>query len=140
LRLYQDHKTSAQPHIVSRDGPLIMFVHTSHRALRLHKQLLANGLNGEALHAGKSRAQLNRVLDQLRHWLLTVLLATHFSARGIHFDVLDLVVNVNPPIAHKDYLHRGRRTARAGESGTVVTLVLPEQRREVNRLMTVAGI
>ncbi|GAB3954055.1 hypothetical protein GCM10027614_60490 [Micromonospora vulcania] len=62
------------------------------------------------------------------------------AARGIHVDGLDMVVNVDPPTEAKDYLHRGGRTARAGESGTVVTLVLPEQRRDVSRLMATAGI
>ncbi|MFG2994765.1 ATP-dependent helicase, partial [Streptomyces sp. NPDC048257] len=51
-----------------------------------------------------------------------------------------LVVNVDPPTDHKDYLHRGGRTARAGESGSVVTLVTPNQRRDMTRLMQAAGI
>jgi superfamily II DNA/RNA helicase len=55
-------------------------------------------------------------------------------------DDVDLVVNFDPPADHKDYLHRGGRTARAGESGTVVTLVLPHQRRAVDRLMSDAGV
>ncbi len=71
---------------------------------------------------------------------MTVLVATNVAARGIHVDNLDLVVNVDPPSDHKDYLHRGGRTARAGESGSVVTLVTPGQRRGMTRLMSSAGI
>ncbi|MCG6493043.1 DEAD/DEAH box helicase [Kitasatospora sp. A2-31] len=140
LQLEPADKASATAHIASREGRLIMFVHTKHGADRLAKQLLANGVKAAALHGGKSQPQRNRVLDQFRDGHVTALIATNVAARGIHIDGLDLVVNVDPPIDHKDYLHRGGRTARAGESGTVVTLVLPEQRREVNRLMTVAGI
>ncbi|MFF2544163.1 DEAD/DEAH box helicase [Kitasatospora sp. NPDC058063] len=140
LQLEQTDKVSATAHIASRDGRVIMFVHTKHGADRLAKQLLANGVKAAALHGGKSQPQRNRVLDQFRDGHVTALIATNVAARGIHIDGLDLVVNVDPPVDHKDYLHRGGRTARAGESGTVVTLVLPEQRREVNRLMTVAGI
>ncbi|MGW6914159.1 DEAD/DEAH box helicase [Kitasatospora sp. NPDC054939] len=140
LQLDAADKASTTAHIASRDGRVIMFVHTKHGADRLAKQLLANGVKAAALHGGKSQPQRNRVLDQFRDGLVTALIATNVAARGIHIDGLDLVVNVDPPIDHKDYLHRGGRTARAGESGTVVTLVLPEQRREVNRLMTVAGI
>ncbi|MFJ8626011.1 DEAD/DEAH box helicase [Kitasatospora sp. NPDC093550] len=140
LQLDPTDKASATAHIASRDGRVIMFVHTKHGADRLAKQLLANGVKAAALHGGKSQPQRNRVLDQFRDGHVTALIATNVAARGIHIDGLDLVVNVDPPVDHKDYLHRGGRTARAGESGTVVTLVLPEQRREVNRLMTVAGI
>ncbi|MFI6843272.1 DEAD/DEAH box helicase [Kitasatospora sp. NPDC050467] len=140
LQLDPADKASATAHIASRDGRLIMFVHTKHGADRLAKQLLANGVKAAALHGGKSQPQRNRVLDQFRDGHVTALIATNVAARGIHIDGLDMVVNVDPPIDHKDYLHRGGRTARAGESGTVVTLVLPDQRREVSRLMTVAGI
>ncbi|MFG2843704.1 DEAD/DEAH box helicase [Kitasatospora sp. NPDC048296] len=140
LQLDPADKASTTAHIASRDGRVIMFVHTKHGADRLAKQLRATGVQAAALHGGKSQPQRNRVLDQFRDGDVTALIATNVAARGIHIDGLDLVVNVDPPIDHKDYLHRGGRTARAGESGTVVTLVLPEQRREVNRLMTVAGI
>ncbi len=71
---------------------------------------------------------------------VTVLVATNVAARGIHVDNLDLVVNVDPSTDHKDYLHRGGRTARAGESGSVVTLVTPNQRRGMVHLMSDAGI
>jgi superfamily II DNA/RNA helicase len=140
LQLDPADKASATAHIASREGRVIMFVHTKHGADRLAKQLLATGVRAAALHGGKSQPQRNRVLDQFRDGRVTALIATNVAARGIHIDGLDLVVNVDPPIDHKDYLHRGGRTARAGESGTVVTLVLPEQRREVNRLMGTAGI
>ncbi|MCC9309032.1 DEAD/DEAH box helicase [Kitasatospora sp. RB6PN24] len=140
LQLEPTDKAATTAHIASRDGRVIMFVHTKHGADRLAKQLLANGVRAAALHGGKSQPQRNRTLEQFRDGRVNALIATNVAARGIHIDGLDLVVNVDPPIDHKDYLHRGGRTARAGESGTVVTLVLPEQRREVSRLMNVAGI
>ncbi|MFJ5924284.1 DEAD/DEAH box helicase [Kitasatospora sp. NPDC092948] len=140
LQLDPADKAETTARIAAREGRVIMFVHTKHGADRLAKQLRAHGVVAAALHGGKSQPQRNRVLDQFRDGQVTALIATNVAARGIHIDGLDLVVNVDPPIDHKDYLHRGGRTARAGESGTVVTLVLPEQRREVNRLMSIAGI
>jgi superfamily II DNA/RNA helicase len=93
-----------------------------------------------ALHGGKSQPERTRTLTQFKDGHVTVLVATNVAARGIHVDNLDLVVNVDPPGDHKDYLHRGGRTARAGESGSVVTLVTPDQRRAMTRLMATAGI
>ena len=69
-----------------------------------------------------------------------VLVATDVAARGIHIDDVSLVVHVDPPADPKDYLHRAGRTARAGESGTVVTMVTPPERREVDRLTRLAGV
>ena len=128
-------KTGALAQIAAREGRTIMFMGTKHRADRLARQLLASGVRAAALHGGKSQPQRTRILEQFRTGQVDALVATDVAARGIHVDGLDLVVNVDPPTEAKDYLHRGGRTARAGESGTVVTLVLPEQRRDMARLM-----
>ncbi|MFD0967739.1 DEAD/DEAH box helicase [Plantactinospora endophytica] len=133
-------KTTATAQIAARDGRVIMFVGTKHRADRLARQLLTRGVRAAALHGGKSQPQRTRTLEQFKSGQVTALVATDVAARGIHVDGLDLVVNVDPPTDSKDYLHRGGRTARAGESGRVVTLVLPDQRREVARLLSDAGI
>ncbi|WP_443066251.1 DEAD/DEAH box helicase [Streptomyces sp. NBC_01262] len=133
-------KRATTAEIANREGRVIMFVDTKRGADRLTKHLLGQGVRAVALHGGKSQPQRDRALDHFREGRATALVATNVAARGIHIDGLDLVVNVDPPTEAKDYLHRGGRTARAGESGTVVTLVLPEQRRETARLMTQAGI
>ncbi|MBY8874421.1 DEAD/DEAH box helicase [Micromonospora sp. PLK6-60] len=133
-------KPAALTQIAAREGRTILFMGTKHRADRLARQLLSKGVRAAALHGGKSQPQRTRILEQFRTGQVTALVATDVAARGIHVDGLDMVVNVDPPTEAKDYLHRGGRTARAGESGTVVTLVLPDQRRDVSRLMSVAGI
>ncbi|MER5352057.1 DEAD/DEAH box helicase [Kitasatospora sp. NPDC002551] len=140
LHVQNTDKNATIAHIASRDGRVIMFIDTKHAADRLVEDLLANGVKAAALHGDKSQPQRTRTLEQFRTGEVTALIATNVAARGIHVDGLDLVVNVDPPGDHKDYLHRGGRTARAGEAGTVVTLVLPSQRRATARMMTTAGI
>ncbi|WP_330260363.1 DEAD/DEAH box helicase [Streptomyces murinus] len=132
------HRTTTE--IAARDGRVIMFLDTKHAVDRLTKHLLDSGVRAAALHGGRSQPQRTRTLAQFKDGHVTVLVATNVAARGIHVDNLDLVVNVDPPTDHKDYLHRGGRTARAGETGSVVTLVTPSQRRGVTRLMASAGI
>ncbi|MFC7931649.1 DEAD/DEAH box helicase [Streptomyces cinereoruber] len=126
--------------IAARDGRTILFLDTKRSVDRLVKRLLANGVRASGLHGGRSQPQRNRTLDQFKNGQVTTLVATNVAARGIHVDDLDMVVNVDPPMDHKDYLHRGGRTARAGESGSVFTLVLPDQKRDMGRLMSNAGI
>jgi superfamily II DNA/RNA helicase len=133
-------KKAVTTRIAARDGRVLLFLDTKRSVDRLVKRLLASGVRAGGLHGGRSQPQRNRTLDQFKTGQVTALVATNVAARGIHVDDLDLVVNVDPPVDHKDYLHRGGRTARAGESGSVVTLVLPEQRREMTRLMSDAGI
>ncbi|MCN9242316.1 DEAD/DEAH box helicase [Streptomyces sp. RY43-2] len=133
-------KKAVTTRIAARDGRVILFLDTKRSADRLAKRLLAVGVRAAALHGGRTQPQRNRTLEQFKNGQVTALVATNVAARGIHVDDLDLVVNVDPPTDHKDYLHRGGRTARAGGSGSVVTLVLPEQKRDVTRLMSDAGI
>ncbi|CAM5485396.1 DEAD/DEAH box helicase [Streptomyces sp. KS_5] len=133
-------KKAVTTRIAARDGRVILFLDTKRAADRLTKRLLAVGVRAAALHGGRSQPQRNRTLEQFKSGQVTALVATNVAARGIHVDDLDLVVNVDPPTDHKDYLHRGGRTARAGGSGSVATLVLPDQKREVTRLMSDAGI
>ncbi|TWD12909.1 superfamily II DNA/RNA helicase [Streptomyces sp. T12] len=140
LHVHGADKHAATTEIAARDGRVIMFLDTKHAVDRLTQDLLSSGVRAAALHGGKSQPQRTRTLTQFKTGHVTVLVATNVAARGIHVDNLDLVVNVDPPTDHKDYLHRGGRTARAGESGSVVTLVTPSQRRGMVRLMADAGI
>ena len=126
--------------IAARDGQVLMFLDTKHAVDRMAQHLLDNGVRAAPLHGGRSQPQRTRTLKQFKEGTVTALIATNVAARGIHVDALDLVVNVDPPTDHKDYLHRGGRTARAGESGNVVTLVLPSQRRGMARMMYQARV
>ncbi|MFF1272635.1 DEAD/DEAH box helicase [Streptomyces marokkonensis] len=140
LHVDDTDKRRTTTEIAARDGRVIMFLDTKHAVDRLTKHLLNSGVRAAALHGGKSQPQRTRTLTQFKDGRVTVLVATNVAARGIHVDNLDLVVNVDPPSDHKDYLHRGGRTARAGESGSVITLVTRDQRRDFSRLMAQAGI
>ncbi|MFS8200344.1 DEAD/DEAH box helicase [Streptomyces sp. CWNU-52B] len=140
LHVHGADKQRTTTEIAAREGRVLMFLDTKHAVDRLTEHLLNSGVRAAALHGGKSQPQRTRTLSRFKSGHVTVLVATNVAARGIHVDNLDLVVNVDPPTDHKDYLHRGGRTARAGESGRVVTLVTPNQRREMSRLMATAGI
>ncbi|MFD3497882.1 DEAD/DEAH box helicase [Streptomyces sp. NPDC058676] len=140
LNIHAADKYATATEIAARDGRVLMFLDTKAGVDQFTRHLRASGVRASALHSGKSQPQRMHTLGQFKDGEITVLVATNVAARGIHIDALDLVVNVDPPADAKDYLHRGGRTARAGESGSVVTLVTPNQRRDVNRMMSEAGI
>jgi len=126
--------------VAARDGRTIMFVRTKHHVDRLTTKLRSMGIRAGALHGGKAQSARTRVLGEFRAGATPVLVATDVAARGIHVDGVSLVVHVDPPADPKDYLHRAGRTARAGESGTVVTLVTHAQKNSVRRLTERAGV
>jgi hypothetical protein len=118
----------------------LLFMRTKHTAKKLAKQLTAAGIPAVELHGNLSQGMRERNLSAFTEGTTRVLVATDIAARGIHVDDVALVVHVDPPTEHKAYLHRSGRTARAGAGGTVVTLALPEQARDVRTLAKQAGI
>jgi superfamily II DNA/RNA helicase len=131
-------KITAQ--IAARNGRTIFFVRTNHGADRLAEKMMRVGVPVGALHGGKSQSQRTRILEAFKSGRTTALIATDVAARGIHVDDVSLVVHVDSPESHKDYLHRAGRTARAGAEGVVVTLATHSQRKGVHGMTAKAGI
>jgi superfamily II DNA/RNA helicase len=126
--------------IANRPGRTIMFARTQLAVDRIVGQLREVGVRAAGLHGGKTQRVRTRTLAEFKEGRIGVLVATDVAARGIHVDNISLVVHLDPPKDHKDYLHRAGRTARAGESGAVATLVLPKQRRTTLSMLDKAGV
>jgi superfamily II DNA/RNA helicase len=120
--------------VVGAAGRSIVFTRTRHGADRLARQLGKLGIGTVALHGGRSQNQRTRALRTFATGKAQALIATDVAARGIHIDAVESVVHFDPPADHKDYLHRSGRTARAGASGLVVSLVTGSQKRTVGRM------
>ena len=126
--------------VAARNGKTILFVKTQRGADRLADKLAHAGVPVGALHGGKSQAVRTRTLAMFKDTANAALVATDVAARGIHVDGISLVVHVDAPTDHKDYLHRAGRTARAGEAGTVVTLATTRQQKSIGSLIQRAGV
>ena len=126
--------------LASGTGRRILFMRTKHHARKLAKELSAAGIPSVDLHGNLSQPARDRNLAAFSAGEARVLVATDIAARGVHVDEVELVVHIDPPSEHKAYLHRSGRTARAGNAGDVVTVVLPEQRKDTQALLRKAGI
>ena len=140
LHVLPHDKNATTAAIANREGRTVIFVRTQRGADRVAGQLRAAGVMAGALHGGLTQGARSRVLLAFREGTVPVLVATDVAARGIHVDDVTLVLQVDPPMGHKDYLHRAGRTARAGNQGVVATIVLPHQRKQTARLLHHAGI
>ncbi|WP_421728444.1 DEAD/DEAH box helicase [Bifidobacterium callitrichidarum] len=118
----------------------ILFTRTKFQAKKLAKSLTQSGIPAAELHGNLNQNQRDRNLAAFESGDVHVLVATDVAARGIDVSGVDLVVQVEPPDDPKSFVHRSGRTARAGRTGDVVTLVLPEQRRDARRTLKFAGI
>ena len=133
-------KNSLVQELASGQGRRIMFTRTKHQAKKLARKLTDSGIPAVDLHGNLSQAQRDRNLKAFGGDGVRVLVATDVAARGVHVDGVELVVHVDPPAEHKAYLHRSGRTARAGSAGDVVTVCLPDQRRDLAVLLRKAAI
>ena len=138
--VYREDKEDVLAEIGAREGKTIFFARTQLGVERIAKDLAKRGVAAGALHGGKTQGARTRTLAAFKEGVTNVLVATDVAARGIHVDGVSLVVHVDPPADPKDYLHRAGRTARAGESGAVVTMVTPRQQKTVEQMTKRAGV
>ena len=126
--------------LAAAPGRTVVFTRTKHGAKALARKLNSAGVAAVELHGNLSQNARSRNLDSFSSGKSTTLVATDIAARGIHVDDVTLVIHADPPVEHKAYLHRSGRTARAGASGTVVTMMVDAQVRDVRDLTRKAGI
>lgn len=139
-----DEKSKIVQQLASGRGRRVMFTRTKHQAERLSQRLNNAGIPAVDLHGNLSQRVRDKNLAAFaadpRRGGVSVLVATDVAARGVHVNDVEMVVHVDPPAEHKAYLHRSGRTARAGESGKVVTLAFANQRREVAKILKSAAV
>ncbi len=139
-RVPRDQRPQITADIVEEYERAIIFTRTKHGADRLARQLGERGVSAVALHGDRSQAQRERALRSVKAGQIQVLVATDVAARGIHIDLLPVVVHYDPPAQATDYLHRSGRTGRAGATGAVISLVGEDVMGQVKRLQRALGI
>lgn len=140
FHIEREHRLAILVDLTSAPGRTVVFTRTKHGAKALTRQLNRSGVPAVELHGNLAQNARARNLDAFHTGRASTLVATDIAARGIHVDNVDLVVHADPPAEHKAYLHRSGRTARAGNSGVVITLATPDQVHDVRGLTKAAGI
>jgi superfamily II DNA/RNA helicase len=139
-RVPRDRRPDFTADIIETYERAIIFTRTKHGADRLARQLGERGISAVPLHGDRSQAQRERALRSVKNGQVQVLVATDVAARGIHIDLLPVVVHYDPPAQATDYLHRSGRTGRAGATGAVISLVGEDVIGQVKRLQRALGI
>jgi superfamily II DNA/RNA helicase len=125
--------------VITSSGRSIVFCRTRHGSDRVARQLTQRGISAAALHGGHAQNRRTSALAGFANGAIRALVATDVAARGIHVDSVAAVIHYDPPSDHKTYLHRSGRTARAGSSGLVISLVQADQVGDARRLQRDLG-
>jgi superfamily II DNA/RNA helicase len=133
-RVARDARVAVTADIIAQAGATIVFCRTKHGSDGVAKKLARHGVRVDTIHGNRTQGQRERALKAFATGRVDALIATDVAARGIHVDDVACVVHYDPPADEKDYTHRSGRTARAGASGIVVSLVQPDQERTVKRM------
>jgi superfamily II DNA/RNA helicase len=140
LKVHQLDKAKVCATIVSGATKTLCFCRTKRGADRLVADLRREGVQAAAIHGDLRQNAREKALEDFAKGKLPALVATDVAARGLDIDGVDVVIHYDPPEDHKAYLHRSGRTARAGEGGVAVTLVLWDQELAVERLQRRIGL
>ncbi len=135
IQVHEMDKAKVAASIALNTRRTIMFTRTKWGADKLVDKLLAQGVKAAAIHGDLRQSARERALSDFGEDKIQALVATDVAARGIHIDAVDVVIHYDPPQDHKAYLHRSGRTARAGSSGVVVSLMLWNEELDIKRLM-----
>jgi superfamily II DNA/RNA helicase len=133
-------RTEWTAHVVRRLGSTIVFCRTRHGADRLSTQLARLGVSAATLHGGLTQSRRDQALKAFTTGQVATLVATDVAARGVHVDDVAAVVHFDPPADASTYIHRSGRTARAGASGVVVSLIERGAHRDARRMQREIGI
>jgi len=117
----------------------LVFVSTKVEADRVAAQLAERGYEAEGLHGDLSQDARERVLGKFKDKRLSILVATDVAARGLDIEKLSHVINWSLPHDPESYLHRIGRTGRAGNTGTAITFVTPQEYRLLFRIRSMSG-
>ena len=126
--------------VITATGSAIVFCRTRHGSDRLARQLAQNGVRAAAIHGGHAQNRRTRTLKEFIDGRVEALVATDVAARGIHVDSVASVIHFDPPEDQKAYLHRSGRTARAGQTGLVVSLIQPGQHGDIKQIQKQLGL
>jgi superfamily II DNA/RNA helicase len=139
-RVPRDQRPQITADIVEEYERAIVFTRTKHGADRLARQLGERGISAVPLHGDRTQAQRDRALRSVKSGQIRVLVATDVAARGIHIELLPVVIHYDPPAQAIDYLHRSGRTGRAGATGAVISLVGEDVIGQVKRMQKALGL
>ncbi|MDP7549895.1 MAG: DEAD/DEAH box helicase [Acidimicrobiales bacterium] len=140
LAVHEMDRVKVAAAIIDGSNRTIVFSRTKWGADKLTRRLVEEGVNAAAIHGDLRQSQREKALGDFANGKVKALVATDVAARGIHVDDVDVVIHYDPPSDAKTYLHRSGRTARAGESGVVVSLVVWNEELEVRKLLRRLGM
>lgn len=140
LAVHEMDRVKVAAAIINASNKTIVFSRTKWGADKLTRKLVDEGVKAAAIHGDLRQSQREKALGDFDRGKVKALVATDVAARGIHVDDVDVVIHYDPPSDAKTYLHRSGRTARAGESGVVVSLVVWNEELEVRKLLRRLGM
>ncbi|KAG8818062.1 pre-mRNA processing RNA-helicase [Serendipita sp. 401] len=108
---------------------ILVFVDRQEHADNLMKDLLKKNYFTATLHGGKDQIDRDQTITDFKNGVITIVIATSVAARGLDVKQLKVVINYDAPNHMEDYVHRAGRTGRAGNKGTCITFITPDQER-----------
>ncbi|HCB37854.1 MAG TPA: RNA helicase [Acidimicrobiaceae bacterium] len=134
LSVHNMDRVRVAARIIDANFRTLLFTRTKRGADTLTRDLRTEGVNVGAIHGDLPQRKREAALRAFAEGRLSALVATDVAARGLHIEGVDVVIHFNAPSDHKTYLHRSGRTARAGRTGTAITMFLWDEELEVRKL------
>lgn len=100
----------------------IIFSNSETRTVLFKPILEQAGWSTEVINGKLVQKQRDKIVKSMRNLDLKILLCTDLMARGIDYEEVNLVINLDVPNDLETYLHRVGRCGRFGQHGISITL------------------
>ncbi len=137
----QDAKPNALLGVLAQEQPgsALVFCNQKATVTQVFQLLVDAKQSAGQLHGDLEQNERDKVLARFRNQSVCVLVATDVAARGLDVEDVDLVVNYDLPYQTEIYVHRIGRTARAGKTGTAVSLATSRDRPRLDEFSAFTG-
>lgn len=117
----------------------IVFVNTKRECNEL---MISDKIKQEVqiIHGDINQKQREATIEGFKKGKFKCLIATDVASRGLDIPMVDLVIQSEPPKEVDSYIHRAGRTARAGRTGTCITLYTKFTEELIRRIENKAKI
>ena len=131
-------KFSLLVHLIEQEKPnlAIIFCNSRRDADLVARNLQDNNINATVLHGGLSQQQREKVMENFHKGITRFLVATDVAGRGLDIKNVTHIFNYNIPKNAEEYTNRIGRTARAGESGKAISLLIKDDHDSFRRIIT----
>ena len=117
----------------SNAAKAIIFANKRYDIDEITQKLKYHNYKVEALHAEGNKFRNKNIVKDFMDGKLQYVVASDYAARGMHFDDVDVIINISLPEESTEYVHRAGRCGRNGKNGMCISIITDGETNKIKK-------